>query len=156
MTDQTGLQEPVHRDHARQRAVGQGLQRRRRGLRAPDQAGDVDHGYKADTAKMQFPQIEPKVLGFVQLLGSPVMAALQEHRPDKVTTTPASWSSELLDNPYVMIVGTTYDLEIINGLSYLLEQGRSRTATRSGTSTSTASTAGTACAARSTSPSSTR
>ncbi|HET6298499.1 MAG TPA: ABC transporter substrate-binding protein [Kribbella sp.] len=84
----------------------------------------VDHGYKADTAKTLYPQLEPKVLGFVQLTGSPIMAALGKNiQADKVTTTPASWSSELLNNPYVMIVGTTYDVEMIDGLSYLHEQG---------------------------------
>ncbi|WP_439382737.1 ABC transporter substrate-binding protein [Amycolatopsis lexingtonensis] len=85
---------------------------------------EVDHGYKADTAKTLYPQVEPKVLGFVQLLGSPVVAALKQNlATDKAVAAPASWSSELLDNPYVMIVGTTYDLEIIDGLSYLREQG---------------------------------
>jgi ABC-type branched-subunit amino acid transport system substrate-binding protein len=84
----------------------------------------VDHGYKADTAKILYPQIEPKVLGFVQLVGSPIMAALGKNiEADKLTTTPASWSSELLGNPYVMIVGTTYDVEMIDGLSYLQQQG---------------------------------
>jgi len=84
----------------------------------------VDHGYKADTAKTLYPQIEPKVLGFVQLVGSPIMAALgSDIQTDEVTTTPASWSSELLGNPYVMVVGTTYDLEMINGLSYLQDEG---------------------------------
>jgi len=85
---------------------------------------EVDHGYKADTAKTLYPQIEPKVLGFVQMLGSPVVAALKQNlSSDKAVAAPASWSSELLDNPYVMIVGTTYDLEIIDGLSYLQEKG---------------------------------
>lgn len=83
----------------------------------------VDHGYKADTAKTLYPQLEPKVLGFVQLVGSPIMAALgKDIEADKLTTTPASWSSELLGNPYVMIVGTTYDVEMIDGLSYLQDQ----------------------------------
>ncbi|MGQ0837047.1 ABC transporter substrate-binding protein [Actinokineospora sp.] len=84
----------------------------------------VDHGYKADTAKTLYPQIEPKILGFVQMLGSPVVAALKQNlSSDKVVAAPASWSSELLDNSFVMIVGTTYDVEMIDGLSYLQEQG---------------------------------
>jgi ABC-type branched-subunit amino acid transport system substrate-binding protein len=82
-----------------------------------------DSGYKADTAKVLFPEIEPKSVGFLQLLGSPVIAALG---PDitaaKVTTLAVSWSSELLSNPYVVIAGATYDLEQINGLSYLMDQ----------------------------------
>ncbi|RBM23129.1 ABC transporter substrate-binding protein [Prauserella sp. PE36] len=85
----------------------------------------VDHGYKADTAKTLYPQIEPKVAGFVQVVGSPIMAALSSDlESDEATVTPASWSSELLGNPYVMVVGTTYDVEMIDGLSYLEEQGK--------------------------------
>ncbi len=84
----------------------------------------VDHGYKADTAKTLYPQLEPKVLGMVQLLGSPVLAALKQNLiDDNVLAAPASWSSQVLDNPSVMMIGTTYDLEIINGLSYLQQQG---------------------------------
>jgi len=84
----------------------------------------VDHGYKAATAKTLYPQLEPKILGLVQLLGSPVVAALkQDLLDDNLTAVPASWSSELLDNPNIMMIGTTYDLEIINGLAYLQQKG---------------------------------
>lgn len=84
----------------------------------------ADHGYKADTAVTLYPALSEKVLGMVQLLGSPVVAALgQNLQDDEVTAIPASWSSELLSNPYIAIVGTTYDLEMIDGMSYLQEQG---------------------------------
>jgi ABC-type branched-subunit amino acid transport system substrate-binding protein len=84
----------------------------------------VDHGYKADTAKTLYPQIEPKVLGMVQLLGSPVLAALKQNLiDDNMLAAPAAWSSEVLNNPSIMMIGTTYDLEIVNGLSYLQQQG---------------------------------
>jgi len=84
----------------------------------------VDHGYKADTAKTLYPQLEPKVLGMVQLLGSPVLAALKQNLiDDQVLAAPASWSSEVLNNPSIMMIGTTYDLEIVNGLAYLQQQG---------------------------------
>lgn len=84
----------------------------------------LDHGYKADTATIQFPDMEPKVAGFMELLGSPVIAALKTDIDEKqVTTMAVSWSSELLDQPYVIIVGTTYDLEMINALDFLLEKG---------------------------------
>jgi ABC-type branched-subunit amino acid transport system substrate-binding protein len=84
----------------------------------------VDHGYKADTAKTLYPQLEPKVLGIVQLLGSPVLAALKQNLiDDNMTAAPASWSSQVLNNPNIMMIGTTYDLEIVNGLAYLQQQG---------------------------------
>ena len=57
----------------------------------------VDHGYKADTAKTLYPQLEPKVLGIVQLLGSPVLAALKQNLvDDNVLAAPASWSLSLI------------------------------------------------------------
>lgn len=84
----------------------------------------VDHGYKADVAKTLYPQLEPQVLGMVQLLGSPVLAALEPNLvEDDMLAAPASWSSEVLDNPGIMMIGTTYDLEIVNGLAYLQQQG---------------------------------
>jgi ABC-type branched-subunit amino acid transport system substrate-binding protein len=84
----------------------------------------VDHGYKADTAKTLYPQLEPKILGMVQLLGSPVLAALKQNLiDDNLTAAPASWSSQILNNPNIMMIGTTYDLEIVNGLAYLQQQG---------------------------------
>ena len=60
----------------------------------------------------------------VQLLGSPVLAALKQNLvDDNVLAAPASWSSEVLNNPSIMMIGTTYDLEIVNGLAYLQQQG---------------------------------
>jgi ABC-type branched-subunit amino acid transport system substrate-binding protein len=85
----------------------------------------VDHGYKADQAKIQFPELEPKVAAFIQLLGSPIIAALKPDIADKqVTTLAVSWSSVLLDQQYVTIVGTTYDLEMVDALGYLLDTGK--------------------------------
>ena len=84
-----------------------------------------DHGYKADTATVLYPELEPNILGFMQLLGSPINAALDQNLiDDEVTAVALSWSSFILDNPYVIIPGTTYDIEMINGLSYLLEEGQ--------------------------------
>lgn len=40
-----------------------------------------------------------------------------------MTAAPASWSSEILDNPNIMMIGTTYDLEVIDGRSYFQQQG---------------------------------
>ncbi|MEQ3551421.1 ABC transporter substrate-binding protein [Pseudonocardia nematodicida] len=84
----------------------------------------VDHGYQADTAKTLYPQLEPTVLGMVQLLGSPITAALSGNVVDDgMIAAAGSWSSEILDNPHLMVVGTTFDLEVVNGLSYFQQQG---------------------------------
>ncbi|GAA0634426.1 ABC transporter substrate-binding protein [Sporichthya brevicatena] len=85
----------------------------------------LDHGYQADTATIQFPDIEPKVAGFLEVLGASVIAALSPDINEKeVTTLAVTWSSELLGQPYVTIVGTTFDLEMINGLDWLLEKNK--------------------------------
>lgn len=84
----------------------------------------ADSGYKADIARTQYRQQQPNTLGYLQLLGSPINAALRGNlETDKVTSLALSWSSFILDNPYQIIPGTTYDLEMINGLAYAQKQG---------------------------------
>ncbi|HUR75611.1 MAG TPA: ABC transporter substrate-binding protein [Sporichthya sp.] len=83
----------------------------------------VDHGYKADQATIQFPELEPKVAGMLEVLGSPVIGALKaDFAEKKVTSSALAFSSQLLDQPTVLLAGTTYDLEFINALSYLLDE----------------------------------
>ena len=84
----------------------------------------ADSGYRADIATTQYRQQQPNILGYLQLLGSPVNAALEGNLvSDEVTSLALSWSSFILDNPYQIIPGTTYDLEMVNGLAYLQQEG---------------------------------
>ncbi len=84
----------------------------------------ADSGYKADIATTQYRSQQPEILGYLQLLGSPINAALRNNlETDQVTSIALSWSSFILDNPYQIIPGTTYDLEMINGLAQLQKQG---------------------------------
>jgi ABC-type branched-subunit amino acid transport system substrate-binding protein len=76
-------------------------------------------------AKMQYAALEPTVLGIMAILGSSVTTALSQSLMDNETTAVVlSKSSDLLSNPYVIIPATTYDVEMINGLSFLMEQGK--------------------------------
>jgi ABC-type branched-subunit amino acid transport system substrate-binding protein len=76
-------------------------------------------------AKTQYAALEPTVLGFMAILGSSVTTALSQSLIDNETTAIVlSRSSDLLSNPYVIIPATTYDVEMINALSYLMEQGK--------------------------------
>ncbi|BDZ57830.1 ABC-type branched-subunit amino acid transport system substrate-binding protein [Barrientosiimonas humi] len=85
----------------------------------------ADHGYSAEKAVPLYNQMKPNVLGLVQLLGSPILAALKKPIVnDKIAAIPASWASDNLDVPNVVMVGPTYDVEVINGLSYLQEEGK--------------------------------
>jgi ABC-type branched-subunit amino acid transport system substrate-binding protein len=84
-----------------------------------------DDGGNPGTAKTQYTELEPKVLGFLQIPGSSLTPALSQSMVDNATTAVAtSKSAQLLTNPYVIIPATTYDIEMINGLSYLMEQGK--------------------------------
>lgn len=86
-----------------------------------------DYQDNAVQASIQYTALEPKVLGFMHVAGSSATAALSQHLIDNETTAVAlSASSELLSNPYVVIPATTYDIEMINGLSSLMEQGKIR------------------------------
>jgi ABC-type branched-subunit amino acid transport system substrate-binding protein len=79
-----------------------------------------DHGYDVEKAVAGYSELEPQVLGFEQLLGGPMTAALLTNiESDQVLTAPVSWSSSLLSNPYIAVMGTTYDVETINIFDYL-------------------------------------
>ncbi len=83
-----------------------------------------DHGYDVQRAVQLYAQVEPDVLGMTQLIGSPMTTALLDTITEtEMVTAPASWASTLLENPYILMAGTTYDLEMINGLQYLLDEG---------------------------------
>ncbi|MGQ0574069.1 MAG: bifunctional serine/threonine-protein kinase/ABC transporter substrate-binding protein [Pseudonocardia sp.] len=84
-----------------------------------------DTGYRADTAAAVYRGQQPDVLGYLQVLGSPINSALEgDLVSDQVMSLALSWSSSILDNEYQIVPGTTYDLEMINGLAYLQQQGR--------------------------------
>src|SRR5262249_24082574 len=81
-----------------------------------------DHHYEVPRAVAGYTELRPKVLAFAELLGSPQLAALDSKvRADKILTLAASWSSRLLGNPYLVITGATYDVETIDGISWLLQ-----------------------------------
>jgi ABC-type branched-subunit amino acid transport system substrate-binding protein len=81
-----------------------------------------DHGYNAQNAVTAYAQIKDDVLALDELLGSPMIAGLLPSlQSDQMLTMAASWSSNLLTNPYVVITGATYDIEMINGIHWLTE-----------------------------------
>jgi ABC-type branched-subunit amino acid transport system substrate-binding protein len=81
-----------------------------------------DHGYNVQNAVGLYASMQPTVLAFQQLLGSPMTAALLNTiASDTVLTQVVSWSSKLLTNPYVVMSGATYDLEMMNGIDWLMK-----------------------------------
>ena len=84
-----------------------------------------DHAYNAQNATSLYADMQPDVLAFDELLGSPMIdALLPSIDSDEVLTMAVSFSSSLLDSPYVVVTGATYDIEMINALQWLLDDGR--------------------------------
>ena len=81
-----------------------------------------DHGYNAQQAVSAYAQLKSEVLALDELLGSPMIAALLPNlQNDEMLTFAVSFSSNLLKNPYVVVTGATYDIEMINGLHWLAD-----------------------------------
>jgi ABC-type branched-subunit amino acid transport system substrate-binding protein len=84
-----------------------------------------DHGYDPQKAVVQYRDFSSEVLALQQLLGSPITAALLPTlRQDQMLSLLSAWPSSLLSNDNIIIVGTTYDVEMINALDYLKEKGK--------------------------------
>jgi ABC-type branched-subunit amino acid transport system substrate-binding protein len=84
-----------------------------------------DHAYNAQNATTQYADMQPDVLAFDELLGSPMIdALLPSIDQDGVLTMAVSFSSSVLDSPSMVVTGATYDIEMINAVQWLIDQGR--------------------------------
>lgn len=84
----------------------------------------LDDGLNVQTATTQYSRLRSEVLAIEQLAGSSIANALGPRiQQDQMLTIPLGWSSNLANNPNYALLGTTYDLETVNGLDYLLQQG---------------------------------
>jgi ABC-type branched-subunit amino acid transport system substrate-binding protein len=82
-----------------------------------------DHGYDPQKAVSGYTELEPKVLGFPQFIGSPFVAAVKQRvdGQDKGLVIPQAWSASLLGSPYIRVIGNTYDVETINAIDFLMK-----------------------------------
>ncbi|MEV6212968.1 ABC transporter substrate-binding protein [Kitasatospora sp. NPDC051914] len=79
-----------------------------------------DHGYDVQRGVAAFAEVEPGSAMLTQVIGSPVVAALRQDINDKkILTLPLGWSSSLLGQDYVQVVGPTYDIDMINAVDFL-------------------------------------
>jgi ABC-type branched-subunit amino acid transport system substrate-binding protein len=84
-----------------------------------------DHAYNAQNATTLYADMQPNVLAFDELLGAPMIDALRPSIDrDGVLTMAVSFSSSLLDSPNIVVTGSTYDIEMINALQWLVDEGR--------------------------------
>ncbi|MEV0320975.1 ABC transporter substrate-binding protein [Streptomyces sp. NPDC050658] len=82
-----------------------------------------DHGYDPQKAVAAYTELEPDVLGFAQFIGSPFVAAVKQRVDgNKGLVLPQAWSANLLGSRYIRVVGSTYDLETINAIDFLMQE----------------------------------
>ncbi|MEO6701667.1 MAG: ABC transporter substrate-binding protein [Jatrophihabitantaceae bacterium] len=83
-----------------------------------------DTAYDVQKAVSQYAEISPSVAGIMQIIGSPTTTALLPSlRTDHMLAATSTWASSLLTSPDIQISGATYDIEMTNGVSYLLDSG---------------------------------
>ncbi|PRZ36627.1 ABC-type branched-subunit amino acid transport system substrate-binding protein [Antricoccus suffuscus] len=84
-----------------------------------------DNGYASDKAVTLYAAQKDNVAAMIQLLGSPVIAALKgQLESDNMLAIPASQAATNLDLPTIMMVGPSYDVEMINGMAYVQKEGK--------------------------------
>lgn len=81
-----------------------------------------DHKYTTTGASAAYAELRGDVLALDELLGTPVIYALQKDiEADRMTTLAAAFGSDLLANENIVIVGATYDIEMINAVGHLVK-----------------------------------
>lgn len=84
-----------------------------------------DHGYDVQKAVSAFTETEPKVAAVSQMVGSPVVSSLSQELESKhLLTFPMAWASTLLGREYVQVVGSTYDIDMINGVDHVVRTAK--------------------------------
>lgn len=85
----------------------------------------ADTGYDVNKAVTLYANMKTQDAGIIQLLGSPALAALKSQiTADSMVSATAGWASSNLDSDAVLMIGSSYDVEMINGLAYLQKQGK--------------------------------
>jgi len=82
-----------------------------------------DTSYDPQKAVTLYREMSGDVLGLQILLGSPIVAALQDTiEQDGMYVSLSAWTSMVLPNPNIQITGATYDIESINGIDFLMRE----------------------------------
>lgn len=81
-----------------------------------------DHGYDPQTAVTQYRDIAPNVAALLQVIGSPISAALlPTWKRDNMLALLAAWPPTLLGEKNIGVIGASYDVEAINGIDWLMK-----------------------------------
>ncbi|MFC4114435.1 ABC transporter substrate-binding protein [Nonomuraea zeae] len=82
-----------------------------------------DHGYDAQKAMASYAEVAPKTAAIPQFIGSPMVTALKDKiTTDKILTIPMAWATGLLGSEAIQVTGTTYDIDMVNGVDFLTKE----------------------------------
>ena len=82
-----------------------------------------DTGYDPQKAVAAYRQMSGDVIGLGLVLGSPITSALLPSvESDGMFLNFAGWTSDILPNANVAIAGTTYDIEAIDAVDFLMKE----------------------------------
>jgi ABC-type branched-subunit amino acid transport system substrate-binding protein len=82
-----------------------------------------DTGYDPQKAVAAYRQMSGDVIGLGLVLGSPITSALLPSvQSDGMFLNFAGWTSDILPNANVAIAGTTYDIEAIDAVDFLMKE----------------------------------
>jgi ABC-type branched-subunit amino acid transport system substrate-binding protein len=82
-----------------------------------------DTGYDPQKAVAAYRQMSGDVIGLGLVLGSSIVSALLPSvEADGMFLNFAGWTSDILPNENVAIAGTTYDIEAINAVDFLMKE----------------------------------
>lgn len=85
----------------------------------------LDNGYDPQKTVTAYSDINSRVLGLQLSTGTPTTEAIvPQLEQDGMVAIPMSWSPDLLGKDSLLIPGTTYDVDMINAVDYLLEAGK--------------------------------
>lgn len=83
-----------------------------------------DHGYDTQKGIQLYSSIHNDVLAIEQTIGSPINTGLlPQFDADSMVNIPAAWAQSLTEDPQIAVVGATYEVEMLNALGYLLDEG---------------------------------
>ncbi|MGH3367296.1 MAG: ABC transporter substrate-binding protein [Nocardioidaceae bacterium] len=84
-----------------------------------------DHHYDPQAAVSLYSEIEADILAVQMSVGAPTTSAIRPQlEQDDTLAVPMSFSPALLDSNVLIAPGTTYDVEMVNAVDYLVETGK--------------------------------
>jgi ABC-type branched-subunit amino acid transport system substrate-binding protein len=126
LTDLTGVFAPAGKDLSNAQQLFWEQQNAKGGVCGKYQVKlDVkDHGYVVANAVQLYTGMKDEVLALNLTLGAAMNVAIgPQLQTDKILNIPGAWASSLTKNPANLVVGSTYDIEMVNGISHLLSTG---------------------------------